>query len=328
MGQASLAVTRTPDPSSSGPPSSGPSSSDPSPSDPPASDLPASGRPGQSVPSCLSGLFEGPGGLARLAFWQEVTKGARAGDPALERRLAEDILACRGQITAAALLAARAPMLARAGSALRAGGGAAAGPSGDVTLLATDRPFRGFFAVESLILTHRRHYGGVSAPMRREVFVACDAVTVLPYDPARDRVLLIEQFRAGPVARGDAAPWQIEAIAGRIDGADTPEDTARREAREEAGLDLGALLPVAAYYPSPGAVTEYIHSFVALADLPDGTGGLHGLADEHEDILARVLPFDEALDLLSRGRIGNAPLILTLLWLQRERPRLRAEAAG
>ncbi len=73
-------------------------------------------------------------------------------------------------------------------------------------------------------------------------------------------------------------------------------------------------------------MTEYIHSFVALADLPEGTGGLHGLAEENEDILARVLPFATAMDWLAEGRIGNAPLILSLMWLQRERPRLRAEA--
>ncbi len=143
-------------------------------------------------------------------------------------------------------------MLARAGAALRAAGGAGQDGAPDVTVLTTERPFRGFFAVETVTLTHRRHDGAESAPLRREVFVACDAVTVLPYDPVRDRVLLIEQFRAGPLLRGDPRPWQVEAIAGRIDGADTPEDTARREAIEEAGLTLGALLPVAGYYPRLG----------------------------------------------------------------------------
>lgn len=294
MGQASLAVTLPPD-----------IASDPA----------------------FAALFAGPDGAEARAYWHAATGGALTGDPALDRRLAADILACRGQLPAAALRAARGPMLARAGSALRAEGAAPPPDPAAVALQATERPFRGFFAVETLTLTHRRHDGTPSAPLRREVFIGCDAVTVLPYDPARDRVLVIEQFRAGPLARGDTQPWQVEAIAGRIDAADTPEATARREAQEEAGLELGPLLPVAAYYPSPGAVSEYIHSFVALTDLPDGTGGLHGLADEHEDILSRVLPFATAMDWLSAGRIGNAPLILTLLWLDRERPRLRAAAA-
>jgi ADP-ribose pyrophosphatase len=123
-------------------------------------------------------------------------------------------------------------------------------------------------------LSHRRFDGGMSPLITREIFISGDAVTVLPYDPVRDRVLLIEQFRTGALGRGDPLPWQLEAIAGRIDPGEAPEDAARREAVEEAGLMLGRLEPVAEYYPSPGAMTEYIYSYVALCDLPDGVAGV------------------------------------------------------
>ena len=149
-------------------------------------------------------------------------------------------------------------------------------------------------------------------------------MTVLPYDPVRDRVLLVEQFRAGPYARGDANPWQLEAIAGRIDPGEGPEEAARREAVEEAGLQLGALLPVAAYYPTPGAKTEYLYSYVALCDLPDGSAGVFGVASEAEDIRGHLLAFDALMALVASGEASNAPLILTALWLQRERARLRS----
>ena len=181
----------------------------------------------------------------------------------------------------------------------------------------------GFFGLDIHRLRHRRFDGGMSPWIVREVFVAGDAVTVLPYDPKRDRVLLIEQMRMGPFGRGDPMPWQLEAIAGRIDPGETPEEAARREAVEEAGLTLGALEKVAEYYPTPGAVTEYLYSYVALCDLPDGVAGVFGAAEEAEDIKGHLVPFDRLVEVMAAGEIGNAPLLLTVLWLQRERARLR-----
>ncbi len=269
-------------------------------------------------------------GAARLAFWQAATGGLAAPDAALERQLATDILAAMGQVPAERLRARRGPMLARAASTLRAS--AASSPAGlrhaaapgDVAIRHLSHDFNGFFAVESLTLDHRRFDGATSGPVRREVFVACDAVTVLPWDPVRDRVLLVEQMRVGPLARGAANPWQLEAVAGRVDAGETPEQAARREAREEAGLTLDRLVQVAAYYPSPGAVSEFLWSYVAPVDLPDGSAGIHGLAEEAEDIRGHLLPFDKALELVASGEIANAPLILTLFWLAGQRDTLRA----
>lgn len=270
---------------------------------------------------------EGAGtGAARLAFWQAATGGLSAGAADLELRLAADIMALFGRLEALAVLRRRGVMLDRAASALRAlgrtGGLASAG---SVQVQAVSVPFAGFFAVEQLDLTFTRFDGRTSPSLRREVFVGCDAVTVLPYDPARDRILLIEQMRAGPLSRGDRHLWQIEAVAGRVDAGETPEIAARREAQEEAGLSLERLVPVAEYYPSPGAVSEYLYSYVGLCDLPDGIGGLHGLAAEAEDIRSFLLPLDEAIAHLDRNAFGNAPLILTLHWLARHRAHLQAE---
>ena len=127
-------------------------------------------------------------------------------------------------------------------------------------------------------------------------------------------MLLIEQFRAGPHARRDPRPWCLETVAGRCDALEPPEATARREAREEAGLELGRLERIAAYYPSPGIVAEYITAFVGEADL-GGAGGVHGLPEEHEDIRALVVPLEAALAAVATGEINNAPLMLSLYWL-------------
>ena len=243
---------------------------------------------------------------------------------------ATDVMALHGRKPAQAVAARRGPMLVRAGSRVRAATEAAPATlrrscgSDDIRIDARREPYAHFFAVEEYDLRFRRFDGALSDTVTRAAFVSGDAVTVLPYDPVRDRVLLVEQFRAGPLARGDREPWQLEAVAGRIDPAEGPEDCARREAQEEAGIRLGALLPVASYYPSPGAKTEFLYSYVGLADLPDTAARLGGLACEGEDIRGHVIPFSRLMDLVASGEVANAPLILTALWLDRERPRLRA----
>lgn len=199
-----------------------------------------------------------------------------------------------------------------------------------------------FFQVEERDLRFPTFGGTLSEVVTRAGFVMGDAVTVLPYDPRRDRVLLVEQFRAGPFMRGDPAPWSLEPVAGRIDPGESPEQAARREAREEAGLELGALSQVARYYPSPGAVTEYLYSYVGIADLPEDAARIGGLAAEAEDIRGVLLDFGALMDLIagtgsagesgsatrgeSGNRAGNAPLILTGWWLAAHRDRLRRGA--
>lgn len=226
----------------------------------------------------------------------------------------------------------RYPMiLGRAASRLRARADApatlrrAAAPA-DVEIEQLRQPYANYFAVEEADLRFRRFDGSMSPAVTRAGFVINDAVTVLPYDPARDRVMVIEQFRAGPHLRGDANSWSLEPIAGRVDGDETPHDAAHREAGEEAGLPLTRLEEIAAYYPSPGAVTEFLYSYLAVAELPDAAKGLGGVASEAEDIRAHVISFDALMDLIVRGEVLNGPLLLSALWLQRERERLRAGA--
>jgi nudix-type nucleoside diphosphatase (YffH/AdpP family) len=197
------------------------------------------------------------------------------------------------------------------------------GPA-DVELMACERPYTGYVAVQDLALRHRRFAGGWTPPLRRSVVAYGDAVTVLPYDPGRDRVLLIEQFRAAPFARGDRNPWCIEVVAGRVDRAESAADTARREAQEEAGLSLGRLAGIGDYYPTPGLDCEHITSFVGEAELA-GAGGLHGLAGEHEDIRTIILPLADAMAAIAEGAVNTGPALVSLLWLALHRERLRAE---
>ena len=240
----------------------------------------------------------------------------------------DDILPLQGQMAAETLARRLSPALVRAASRFRAQAEAPttlrrATAAGDIVTHARRLPYAQFFAVEEYDLSWRRFDGAHSPNTTRAAFVSGDAVTVLPYDPKRDLVLVVEQIRTGPFARGDRQSWQIEAIAGRVDPFETPEQAARREAVEEAGLTLTELIPIAQYYPSPGAKTEFLYSYVALTHLPDGCAGVFGLAEEAEDIRGHLISFDRLMALVASGEIANAPLILTALWLQRERARLR-----
>jgi ADP-ribose pyrophosphatase len=244
---------------------------------------------------------------------------------------AYDFMAHFGQADPAALRRRYGAMLVRGASRVRA---ATTGPTtlrhamqdGDVAMARRTTPYAHFFSVEEYDLRYRRFDGTLSPQVNRAVFISGDAVTVLPYDPVRDRVLLIEQFRVGPYARGDAQPWLLEAIAGRIDPGETPEAAARREAVEEAGLVLRDLRFVGGYYPTPGAKAEYLYSYVALTDLPDGITGIFGVAGEAEDIRGHLVPFAALMGLVTSGEVNNAPLLLSVLWLQRERAGLQQQA--
>ncbi|PJJ86715.1 nudix-type nucleoside diphosphatase (YffH/AdpP family) [Brevirhabdus pacifica] len=223
-------------------------------------------------------------------------------------------------------------ILVRAAARLRAGKGSrprhAEGPGREAVDVRADRVSHdGFFQTRTTELRHPRFDGGLCDWMERECFVAADAVTVLPYDPSRDRVMLAEQFRGSLYLRGEAYPWSIEPLAGRIDPGEEAAAAARREVREEASLEIGALERIAGYYPATGTTTEYVISYIGLAELPDGAGGIGGEASEGEDIRTFVLPFDEAMALMAEDQTRNAPLIISLLWLAANRERLRAGGA-
>jgi ADP-ribose pyrophosphatase len=192
----------------------------------------------------------------------------------------------------------------------------------DVEILEKNGVFQGYFRVDRYVLKFRRFDGDWSPAVTREIFERGHAVGLVLYDPARDEVGLIEQFRPGALAAG-WHPWLIELPAGIIDDGQIPEETAIREAREETGLEIDAVVPARRYLVTPGGSSESMQIFAARMDATK-LSGIHGLPEEAEDIRVFPLAVEEAFAWVESGRICNAMTIIGLDWLRNNRERLKA----
>lgn len=191
------------------------------------------------------------------------------------------------------------------------------------SLLDLTSRYQGFFKVDLCHIRHQTFEGG-EVEVTRELFHRGDAVAVLLYDPARDSVVLIEQFRIGAMDDRDG-PWLMEIVAGVVEHGESITEVARRECMEEAGIKVHSLEPVHSFYSSPGGCSEKIHILCALVDSQQ-VGGIHGLDEEGEDIKVHVVEYSELHDLLAAGRINSAIPLVALQWLQLNRERLKLES--
>lgn len=191
----------------------------------------------------------------------------------------------------------------------------------DYEITQRDVLYKGIFQLIRYHIKQKTFEGKWIGPYTREVFERKSAVAVLPYDPVLDRVVLIEQFRAGAITNPES-PWLIEIVAGLLDKGDGPKETAIREANEEAGCKMTDIYPICEYFVSPGGSNEYLNLFCGRVDASD-IDGVHGLANEHEDIRAFTVSLDDALKMIQEGSIKTPPAIIALFWLQLNREWLR-----
>jgi ADP-ribose pyrophosphatase len=196
----------------------------------------------------------------------------------------------------------------------------------DVEIIARENAYRGYFRIDKYRLRHPLFDGGTSPEIRREVFDRGHAVAVILYDPARDEVILIDQFRIGALAAGHP-PWVTEIVAGVIDPGEAPIDVARRETTEETGCAVADLTLIYDYVVSPGCSNETVKLFCGRVDATNA-GGVFGLKDEGEDIRVRAVPLDDALQALAAGRFNTSLGIIGLQWLALNRDKLRARWQG
>lgn len=184
--------------------------------------------------------------------------------------------------------------------------------------------FKKYFRLDEYSISHELFAGGNSPVFTREIFERGVVVAVLPYDPRRGKVVLIEQFRAGAIDDTDG-PWLVECVAGVIDTDESEQQVALRECVEEAGCDIERLETISNYYVSPGGTSEHCSLFCGIVD-SEGVGGIHGLPHEHEDIRVMVIDAEQAYAWVREGRIRSSATIIALLWLELNESRLRAES--
>lgn len=170
-------------------------------------------------------------------------------------------------------------------------------------------------------MRHRLFSGEWSPVLTRELFERGHAAAVLPYDPTTDQVVLTEQFRIGAL-QAPGGPWLLEIVAGMMETGETPEAVVRREALEEIGCAVGDLVSICDYHVSPGGTSERIHLFCGRVDAAQASG-VHGVADEGEDIRVVVMSADDAIAHMQAGKIVSAAPIIALQWLMMNRRALR-----
>ena len=177
------------------------------------------------------------------------------------------------------------------------------------------RKYDGHFKVDQLIIKHELFAGGMSKELVRERVKRQNAVAVLPYDPIRDEVVLVEQFRVGALDN-EESPWLVEIIAGLVEKGEVYEEVAIREAIEEANCKIENLRHVSSFFPSPGGFAEVSHIYLAKTDTTQ-LGGICGLKEEGEDIRVRVVDSSKAIEMLHEGKICSAiPMIAIYNFIQ------------
>jgi ADP-ribose pyrophosphatase len=196
----------------------------------------------------------------------------------------------------------------------------------DVEIIARETRYKGFFSIIAYRFRHRLFNGEMSGEVVREVFERGHAAVLLPYDPKRDEVVLIEQIRI-PALDSSDTPWLLEMVAGIIEEGETVEDVARREALEEANIVVKRCKPALNYLASPGGTSERLSIMVGEVDATTAEG-IHGLEAENEDIRVHVVSREQAYRWVEEGAIDNAASVIALQWLQLHHESLRKEWAN
>jgi ADP-ribose pyrophosphatase len=189
------------------------------------------------------------------------------------------------------------------------------------TIIEEKTQYQGFFSLKSFTLKHTLYKGGWSQPITREIFQRGNCVAVLLYDPIRDEVVIIEQFRIGAMQMANQA-WLLEIVAGAIEPGETAEEVAYRESIEEAGCEIQQLIKINDFFTSPGGTSELLSLFYGRVDTTH-IGGIHGLDHEDEDIFVTTMKFDKVYQLLLDGKILSAIPIIAIQWLFINRENLR-----
>ena len=187
----------------------------------------------------------------------------------------------------------------------------------DIEILGEQTLYEGFFTLKRIQFKHKLFAGGESGVVTRELLIKGAASAVIAYDPKEDSVILVEQVRIGAAYYPEShrSPWLLELIAGMVEKGEKPEEVALRESEEEAGIQVKNLTHCLSVWDSPGGTVERIHLFAGEVDSSQAKG-IHGLAEENEDIRVHVVKREQAYQWMCEGKIDNGIAVIGLQWLQ------------
>lgn len=172
--------------------------------------------------------------------------------------------------------------------------------------------YSGFFSLNKYEFIHEKHNGEWTSTVEREVFRGAHVSSLLPYDPIKKEIILIQQFRAGALSRYDEN-YLLEIVAGIVDEGENPEQTAIRECFEETGCEVKKIHPIQSYFPAPGSSESYYHLYLGEIQTFDGER-IKGLEKENEDILVKSFKIDEVRQMLKEKKIMNGLTLVALQW--------------
>ncbi len=172
--------------------------------------------------------------------------------------------------------------------------------------------YNGFFKMNEVTLKYKKYDGSWTNKIKRELFGGAKVSAVLPYDPIKEQIVLIQQFRPGTISKNDNN-YLDEIVAGIIDPGETPEETAIRECYEETGCKIKKLTPIQGYFPAPGSSESYYYLFLGEIKAISETR-IMGLESENEDIFVKSYKINEVKSKMNEGKILNGLTLIALQW--------------
>ncbi|MDC0045291.1 NUDIX domain-containing protein [Pelagibacteraceae bacterium] len=172
--------------------------------------------------------------------------------------------------------------------------------------------YDGFFKMNEVSLKYKKYDGSWSNEIKRELFGGAQVSAVLPYDPIKKEIVLIQQFRPGTISR-NTNNYLKEIVAGIIDPGESPEIAAKRECLEETGYKIKKLTSIQGYYPAPGSSESFYHLFLGEVDSKNEKK-IMGLDTENEDILVESYNINQVKKMMQNGELINGLSLIAIQW--------------
>lgn len=179
-----------------------------------------------------------------------------------------------------------------------------------------DRLLDDFFKVDRASIQFQKFDGTMSQEIVRLNLDRGDSVAAVIFNPQKQTVLLIKQFRYSIFTKDKKHAWSWEIVAGVIEEGQSPADAIAREILEEVGYQVHQLQLLFSFFPTPGGSNELIYLFYAEVSAQDHIQKGGGLIHEGENIQVLELPLKKALKMLESGEIVDAKTIIALQWLK------------